>query len=80
MEETLETVLDILRSSQYPVHCIDLVRRITEKTEIDYASAKALILRLSFEGKLKIDSDLSVTLDVAEYSSDCNLIPQAAAA
>jgi hypothetical protein len=37
-----------------------LTRAVTEEAQVDEATAKASILRLSFEGKLRIDSDWSV--------------------
>jgi hypothetical protein len=62
MEEALETVLGILRNGEGGMDFIDLVRRVTAGAQIDEATAKASILRLHFEGKVKIDSEWSVCL------------------
>jgi hypothetical protein len=60
MEKTLETTLDILKSRKDGFDFVDLTRAVTEEARVDEATAKASILRLSFEGKLRIDSDWSV--------------------
>jgi hypothetical protein len=80
MEKTLQAALYILQDSAHPIDSIRLVRLIVERAKVDEASAKAAVLRLNFEGKIKIDSDLSVSLDLAECSLELELIPQSAAA
>ena len=57
-----------------------MIRLVAERAQVDEASAKAAILRLNFEGKIRIGSDLNVSLDAAECSADLETIPQSAAA
>jgi hypothetical protein len=80
MEKTLQTALCILQDSSHPIDSIRLVRLLAQRAKTDEASAKAAILRLNFEGKIRIGSDLQVSLDVAECSADLEPIPQSAAA
>jgi hypothetical protein len=73
MERTLETTLGILRDRESGLDFVDLARAVTAEAEVDEATAKASILRLNFEGKLRIDSDWSVHPIVALH-----LVSQAA--
>jgi hypothetical protein len=60
MEKILETTLGILESREDGLDFVDLARAVTAEAQVDEATAKASILRLSFEGKLRIDLDWSV--------------------
>jgi hypothetical protein len=66
MKEALETALRILQDYAGALDFIDLVRFVSDKAKVDEATAKALILRLNFEGSVGIDVDWSVHLVPAE--------------
>jgi hypothetical protein len=80
MNKTAQIALYILQETDNSIDCIRLVRLLAQKAQIDEASAKASILRLNFEGKIRISSDLQASLDVAECSANLKRIPQPEAA
>jgi hypothetical protein len=62
MKEASEAALGILQDYASKLDFVDLVRFVREKASVDEGTAKASILRLSFEGKVGIDLDWSVHL------------------
>ncbi|MGA7217253.1 MAG: hypothetical protein WBX38_03005 [Candidatus Sulfotelmatobacter sp.] len=79
MNNTLETAVGILEAEDRDPNFLDLVRSIMEKTSVDEATAKASILRLSFEGRVGIALDWSVHLCPVESYSKAQLEAVAAA-
>jgi hypothetical protein len=81
MEKTLETTLGILQNSEDGMDFAELTRSVSARARVDEASAKASILRLNFEGEIRIDSNWVVTMDPAELpAEDSKRVAQSAAA
>jgi hypothetical protein len=78
MKDPLETTVQILRAKAFGLEFISLARLLIDEAEIDEASAKASILRLNFEGRIRIDPDWVVSLDPVECRvvEECEAFPQ----
>jgi hypothetical protein len=78
--KNLEASLGILQNYSSDLDFLRLVRLVIAETGVDEATAKALILRLNFEGKVGIDLDWSVHLVPAESQAEDRVVAQIAAA